>query len=159
MRAVPGLAQWRTPAARQQTFSIRGIVGGTGAATTSVYLDDTNLSKRSNGGVAQNNGVSRAAALRPRARRGAERSARHAVRRIVRGRHGPLHHAPAESHGLLRLRARRKRHDMGSRSELSNEVAAAFGGPLVQDKLGFRVSGIRRETGGWIDTSAPMTAA
>ena len=37
---------------------------------------------------------------------------------------------------------------MGSRSELSNEVAAAFGGPLVQDKLGFRVSGIRRQTGG-----------
>src|SRR5262249_8922079 len=57
VRAVPGLATVQNPGGSQQTFSIRGIVGGTGAATTSVYLDDTNLTKRANGGVAQNNGV------------------------------------------------------------------------------------------------------
>ena len=57
VRAVPGLATVTNPGGAQQTFSIRGIVGGTGAATTSVYLDDTNLTKRANGGVAQNNGV------------------------------------------------------------------------------------------------------
>src|SRR5262249_16475503 len=57
VRAVPGLATVQNPGGSQQTFSIRGIVGGTGAATTSVYLDDTNLTKRSNGGVSQNNGV------------------------------------------------------------------------------------------------------
>ena len=39
------------------TFSIRGIVGGTGAATTGVYLDDTSLTKRANNGVSQNNGA------------------------------------------------------------------------------------------------------
>src|SRR5689334_5893423 len=57
VRAVPGLSTVANPGGAQQTFSIRGIVGGTGAATTSVYLDDTNLTKRANGGVAQNNGV------------------------------------------------------------------------------------------------------
>src|SRR4030095_11657742 len=57
VRAVPGLAAVGNPGGAQQTFSIRGIVGGTGAATTSVSLDDTNISKRSNGGVAQNNGT------------------------------------------------------------------------------------------------------
>jgi outer membrane receptor protein involved in Fe transport len=46
---------------------------------------------------------------------------------------------------------------MGSRSELSNEVAGAFGGPIVQDKLGFRVSAIRRYNGGWIDLVSPYT--
>jgi len=57
VRTVPGLNTAVNPVGGQQTFSIRGIVGGTGAATTSVYLDDTNISKRANGGVAQNNGV------------------------------------------------------------------------------------------------------
>ncbi len=57
VRAVPGLASVPNPGGAQQTFSIRGIVGGNGAATTSVYLDDTNLTKRANSGVAQNNGV------------------------------------------------------------------------------------------------------
>ena len=56
-RIVPSLNTAANPGAAQQTFSIRGIVGSTGAATTSVYLDDVNLTKRANGGVAQNNGV------------------------------------------------------------------------------------------------------
>ena len=56
-RIVPSLNTVANPGGGQQTFSIRGIVGSTGAATTSVYLDDVNLTKRANGGVAQNNGV------------------------------------------------------------------------------------------------------
>src|SRR5689334_25019067 len=35
VRAVPGLATVQNPGGSQQTFSIRGIVGGAGAATTS----------------------------------------------------------------------------------------------------------------------------
>lgn len=35
--------------------------------------------------------------------------------------------------------------------EQSWETGAAFGGPIVQDKLGFRLSAIRREQGGYID--------
>lgn len=56
VRIVPGLNVAAT-SSTLATFSIRGVVGGTGAATTGVYLDDTNLTKRANGGVAQQNGA------------------------------------------------------------------------------------------------------
>src|SRR3954467_10123692 len=40
VRIVPGLNVAAT-SSTLATFSIRGVVGGTGAATTGVYLDDT----------------------------------------------------------------------------------------------------------------------
>jgi iron complex outermembrane receptor protein len=57
VRNIPGLNTVANPGGAQQTFSVRGIVAATGSATTSIYLDETNLTKRNNGGVAQNNGV------------------------------------------------------------------------------------------------------
>jgi iron complex outermembrane recepter protein len=151
VRTVPGLNTAVNPVGGQQTFSIRGIVGGTGAATTSVYLDDTNISKRANGGVAQNNGVV-VPLLYDLARV-----------EVLKGPQGTLYGGSSEGgtvryitptpslteySGSVRVEAA----DMGGRSDLSNEIGAAFGGPLVADKLGFRVSGIRRRTGGWIDS-------
>jgi outer membrane receptor protein involved in Fe transport len=151
VRTVPGLNTAVNPVGGQQTFSIRGIVGGTGAATTSVYLDDTNLSKRGNGGVAQNNGVVVPLLY------DLERV------EVLKGPQGTLYGGSSEGgtvryitptpslieySGSMRVEAA----DMGKRSDLSNEIGAAFGGPLVADKLGFRVSGIRRRTGGWIDS-------
>ena len=156
VRAVPGLATVPNPGGAQQTFSIRGIVGGTGAATTSVYLDDTNISKRANGGVAQNNGVVVPLLY------DLERV------EVLKGPQGTLYGGSSEG-GTVRYitplpsltdysgSARVELSDMGSRSELSNEAAFAFGGPLVNDKLGFRVSGIQRKTGGWIDTYSAYT--
>jgi outer membrane receptor protein involved in Fe transport len=150
VRAVPGLNTVPNPGGAQQTFSIRGIVGGAGAATTSVYLDDTNLTKRANTGVNQNNGVI-APLLFDLARV-----------EVLKGPQGTLFGGSSEG-GTVRFitplpslteysgTARAEGSSMGGRSELSNEVAGAFGGPLVQDKLGFRVSAIRRYTGGWID--------
>jgi outer membrane receptor protein involved in Fe transport len=156
VRAVPGLATVANPGGAQQTFSIRGIVGGTGAATTSVYLDDTNLSKRSNGGVSQNNGV--VAPLLYDLERV----------EVLKGPQGTLFGGSSEG-GTVRYitpipsltdysgSARAEVSDMGDRSELSHELAGAFGGPLVRDTLGFRVSGIRRESGGWIDMVSAYT--
>jgi len=150
VRAVPGLATVTNPGGSQQTFSIRGIVGGTGAATTGVYLDDTNLTKRANGGVAQNNGV--VAPLLYDLERV----------EVLKGPQGTLYGGSSQG-GTVRYitpqpslteftgSARVEGSTMGSRSDVSNEVAGAFGGPLVEDKLGFRVSAIRRYTGGWID--------
>jgi len=46
VRIVPGLNVAATAGTSLATFSVRGVVGGTGAATTGVYLDDTNLTKR-----------------------------------------------------------------------------------------------------------------
>jgi len=48
---VPGINTVANVSGAQQTFSIRGVIGAAGAATTSVYLDDTNLTKRNNSGV------------------------------------------------------------------------------------------------------------
>jgi iron complex outermembrane receptor protein len=156
VRAVPGLNTVQTPGGSQQTFSIRGIVGGTGAATTGTYLDDTNLAKRANGGIAQNNGVVVPLLY------DLERV------EVLKGPQGTLYGGSSQG-GTVRFitpqpsltefsgSTRAEVSTMGSRSELSHEFGAAFGGPLVQDKLGFRVSGIRRETGGWIDLYSGYT--
>ncbi|MEP7243856.1 MAG: TonB-dependent receptor, partial [Gammaproteobacteria bacterium] len=154
VRVVPGLATVVNLGGAQQTFSIRGIVGGAGAATTSVYLDDTNLTKRANTGVNQNNGVV-TPLLYDLARV-----------EVLKGPQGTLFGGSSEG-GTVRFitplpslteysgTARAEGSTMGSRSEISDEFAAAFGGPIIQDKLGFRISGIRRQTGGYIDVVSP----
>jgi iron complex outermembrane recepter protein len=155
-RFVPGLATVANPGGGQQTFSIRGIVGGNGAATTSVYLDDTNITKRSNGGVAQNNGVvvpllydlARVEVLKgPQGTLYGGSSQGGTVRYITP--------APSliETTGSTRIEGS----SMGSDGEMSYEAAGAFGTPLVKDKLGIRVSGIYRESGGWVDTVSAYT--
>lgn len=150
VRAVPGLYSVQAVGGSQQTFSIRGIVGATGAATTGTYLDDSNLAKRSNGGVAQNNGVVIPLLY------DLERV------EVLKGPQGTLYGGSSQG-GTVRYitatpsltemsgKARAEVSSMGSRSEMSHEFAAAFGGPIVEDKVAFRVSGIRRETGGYID--------
>lgn len=155
-RFVPGLNVVGNLGGAQQTFNIRGIVGTTGAATTGVYLDDTNLSKRANGGVAQNNGVVLPLLY------DLERV------EVLKGPQGTLYGGSSEG-GTVRYitptpslteysgSTRAEVSSMGSRSELSHEFAAAFGGPIIEDKVGFRVSGIRRETGGWIDVVSAYT--
>ena len=154
VRAVPGLATTQNPGGSQQTFAIRGIVGGAGAATTSVYLDDTNLTKRANAGVNQNNGV-----IAPLL---------YDLERVevLKGPQGTLYGGSSQG-GTVRYitpqpslteftgSARAEGSTMGSRGTLSDEAAGAFGGPIVQDELGFRVSAIRRYTGGWIDVMSP----
>ncbi|MEO6042048.1 MAG: Plug domain-containing protein, partial [Croceibacterium sp.] len=57
VRVVPGISTVSNGNGSQQQFSIRGVIGAAGAATTSVYLDDTSMTKRANSGVSQNNGV------------------------------------------------------------------------------------------------------
>lgn len=157
-RIVPGLNVVANAGGAQQTFSIRGIVGGTGAATTSVYLDDTNLTKRANGGVAQNNGVVLPLLY------DLERL------EVLKGPQGTLFGGSSQG-GTVRYitptpsltetsgSARAEISTIGNRGELSNELAGAFGGPLVDGKLGLRVSGIRRETGGFIDVYSGYTGA
>lgn len=156
IRTVPGLYSVQANGGSQQTFSIRGIVGATGAATTGTYLDDTNMAKRSNGGVSQNNGVVVPLLY------DLERV------EVLKGPQGTLYGGSSQG-GTVRYittapsltemsgKARAEVSSMGSRSELSHEFAAALGGPIVADKLAFRVSGIRRETGGYIDTYSGYT--
>ena len=150
VRSIPGLNTSANPGGAQQTFSVRGIVAATGAATTSVYLDETNLTKRNNGGVSQNNGVvipllydlDRVEVLKgPQGTLFGGSSQGGTVRFIT----------PRPDLNDFSARLRAEASTMGERGEESYELAGAVGGPIVENALGFRVSGIYRETGGWID--------
>jgi outer membrane receptor protein involved in Fe transport len=137
------------------TFSIRGIVGGTGAATTGVYLDDTSLTKRANNGVSQNNGAPVPVLF------DLERV------EVLKGPQGTLYGGSSQG-GTVRfitpapslttysgaIRAETARPKGG---EQGYEIGGAFGGPIVQDKLGFRVSALKRKTAGYIDAYSPYT--
>jgi outer membrane receptor protein involved in Fe transport len=142
---TPGLA----------TFSIRGIVGGTGAATTGVYLDDTSLTKRANNGVSQNNGAPVPVLF------DLERV------EVLKGPQGTLYGGSSQG-GTVRFitpqpslttysGAVRAETSSPKGGEMGYEVGAAFGGPIVQDRLGFRVSALKRKTAGYIDAYSPYT--
>jgi iron complex outermembrane recepter protein len=132
------------------TFAIRGIVATTGAATTGVYLDDTALTKRNNPGVSQNNGAPLPLLFD--------------LQRVevLKGPQGTLYGGSSQG-GTIRfitptpslttysglMRAETYYLQNGAPS---TELGAAFGGPIIENSLGMRVSGIARNTGGWIDT-------
>jgi iron complex outermembrane receptor protein len=156
VRLVPGLSLAggnSTPGIG--TFAIRGIVGGTGAATTGVYLDDVSLTKRANNGVQQNNGAPLPALFD--------------LQRVevLKGPQGTLYGGSSEG-GTVRfitptpslttysgnVRVEGKTVDMGG---AGYEFGVALGGPIVQDKLGFRISGLTRLTPGWINAVSPYT--
>jgi iron complex outermembrane recepter protein len=156
VRSIPGLNTSANPGGVQQTFSVRGIVAATGAATTSVYLDETNLTKRNNGGVSQNNGViipllydlDRVEVLKgPQGTLFGGSSQGGTVRFIT----------PRPDLDEFSAKFRAEASTMGERSEESYELAGAVGGPIIKDVLGFRVSGIYRESGGWIDVRSGYT--
>jgi iron complex outermembrane receptor protein len=153
-RVVPGLNVTGPAAAANgstnTTFSIRGVVATVGAATTGVYLDDVSLSKRANTGVSQQNGaplpvlfdLDRVEVLKgPQGTLYGGSSEGGAIRFIT----------PAPSlttmSGLARVEVNQV--DQGG---VGYEFGAATGGPIVQDKLGFRISGVYRRTAGWIDS-------
>jgi iron complex outermembrane recepter protein len=155
-RIVPSLNSVANPGGGQQTLSIRGIVGATGAATTSVYLDDVNLTKRANGGVAQNNGVV-TPILYDLARV-----------EVLKGPQGTLYGGsseggtvrfitPAPSLKELSGTARAEYSTLGSRGSPGYEAGGAIGGPILQDRLGLRLSAIKQESGGWIDDYSAYT--
>ena len=156
VRLVPGLsiaAGNSTPGIG--TFAIRGILGGTGAPTTGVYLDDVSLNKRANNGVQQNNGAPLPALF------DLDRV------EVLKGPQGTLYGGSSEG-GTVRFitptpslttfsgmaRAEGKTVDMGG---TGYEVGVAVGGPIVPDKLGFRISALNRLTPGWINAVSPYT--
>jgi outer membrane receptor protein involved in Fe transport len=152
-RVVPGLNITGAAAAQNgstnTTFSIRGVVATVGAATTGVYLDDVSMSKRANTGVSQQNGAPLPVLF------DLDRV------EVLKGPQGTLYGGSSEGGAIRFITPSPSLTKMSgmARVEVNNvemggvgyEFGAATGGPIVQDKVGFRISGMYRRTAGWID--------
>jgi len=135
-------------------ISIRGVFSNVGAATTGIYINDTPIQMR-NAGYWNANAFPQVFDL--------DRV------EVLRGPQGTLFGASAEG-GAIRFITPDPSLEKDSgylRSDLSGtidgapsyELGAAVGGPIIADKLGFRLSVWGREDGGWIDRVSPDTGA
>lgn len=148
-RSVPALNFRRTGSDGTTNIAIRGIYATAGAATTGVYLDDTPLQKRFSAGAVPGNGNPYPELF------DLERV------EVLRGPQGTLYGGSSEG-GTVRFitpSPSLTRYSAYARAEVNSvrfgkvggDVGVAVGGPIVQDKLGFRASVSMREVGGWID--------
>jgi iron complex outermembrane receptor protein len=145
VRVTPGLQLTSVGPFGGTSVSIRGIFSEVGAQTTGVYINDVP--------VAQRNGLGALAVY----------SNLFDVERVevLRGPQGTLYGAGSEG-GTIRFLLRQPSVTQAStygRAELANtrkgdetyEMGVATGGPILQDRLGFRASVWGRREGGWID--------
>jgi outer membrane receptor protein involved in Fe transport len=154
-RTVPGLTlPSNATNTGVATFGIRGIVANVGAATTGIYLDDTSLTKRSNTGIFQQNGAPLPVLF------DLERV------EVLKGPQGTLYGGSSQG-GTIRFITPEPSLTTTSGSmriegskikggEEGYDIGAAVGGPIVQDKLAFRISGLRRKTPGYVDAYNPL---
>jgi outer membrane receptor protein involved in Fe transport len=155
-RLTPGVAFSRNGTGSSANYNdessdinIRGIDSAAGASTTGIYVDDTPIQSRHIGFGA----VNAFPALFDLDRV-----------EVLRGPQGTLFGAGAEG-GVVRFITPSPGLDKDSgyvRSELattrkgdaSYELGAAFGGPIIDNVLGFRVSASFRRDGGYVDRVA-----
>ena len=154
-RLTPDLQFTHTSGAagnNSSNIAIRGVFSDVGAATTGVYIDDTPIQMR-NVGYWNANAFPQVFDL--------ERV------EVLRGPQGTLFGAGAEG-GAVRFITPEpglEKYSGYVRSEIaetlsgdpSYETGAAIGGPIVDDKLGFRLSAWGRNDGGYIDRVSPDT--
>ncbi len=135
-------------------ISIRGIYSDVGAATTGIYIDDTPIQTR-NVGYFSSNPYPKIFDL--------DRV------EVLRGPQGTLFGAGAEGGAIRFLTPQpsltnytgyfRSEVSASPAGDPSYEAGLAVGGPIVDDVLGFRVSGWSRNDGGYIDRVSPDTGA
>jgi iron complex outermembrane recepter protein len=128
-------------------LSIRGIYSGGGAATTAIYLDDVPVQVRV--GIVGLIGATLPVVF------DLDRV------EVLRGPQGTLFGSSAEGGAIrfitpepsLTKYSGYSRADVGfaDYGDRSYEAGAAFGGPIVSDHLGFRVSAWHRRDGGFVD--------
>ncbi len=147
---VPGLRLSGREASGNATVAIRGIRQQSAtAATTGFYLDETPLQKRSAGGFASQNGTPVPPLF------DLERI------EVLRGPQGTLFGSGSEGGTIRYIQTAPSLTDYSSygRAQMLSteggdsgyEAGFAIGGPIVKDRLGFRASLFRRDTGGYID--------
>lgn len=147
---VPGLRIVSSEGSGVANVAIRGVrqLNAT-AATTGFYLDETSLQKRSAAGFASQNGTPIPPLF------DLERV------EVLRGPQGTLFGGGSEGGTVRYIQPSPSltKYSEYARAEYSSlkdgdssyEVGAAIGGPIVEDKLGFRISAFKRESGGFID--------
>ena len=134
--------------------SIRGVISKAGSGTTGVYIDDTPIQARALG-LNANNTLPAVFDL--------DRV------EVLRGPQGTLFGAGSEGGTVRYITRQPSLTDFSGVTHAetaftedgapSYELGAAMGGPIVQDKLGFRVSAWGRRDGGWIDRVDYVTGA
>lgn len=146
-KLTPGLDFSRNGFGTQSDVSIRGISSPlAGSATTGIYIDDTPIQVRQLGYSATNTYPQVFDLDRIE---------------VLRGPQGTLFGAGSEG-GAIRFitpQPSLSQFDVYGRAEVSTtqsgspsyEAGAAVGGPLIEDRLGFRVSLWNRHDGGYID--------
>lgn len=127
-------------------ISIRGVNSDAGSATTGIYIDDTPIQLRSLGFGSDNTLPALFDLERVE---------------VLRGPQGTLFGAGSEGGAVRYITPQPSFSNYGvyAKSEVSftqygapsYESGAAVGGPIVEDKLGFRVSAWYRHEGGYID--------
>ena len=147
---VPSVVFRRSGNEGNPSITIRGLGSALGAPTTAVYLDDTPIQKRDFGGLNTGNGTPYPQLF------DLERV------EFLRGPQGTLFGGSAEG-GAVRFitptpslsrysgMAKGEWSTMPGEGSPSYEAGFAIGGPIVQDKLGFRASLWQRHAGGYID--------
>lgn len=137
-------------------ISIRGISSQSGAATTGIYLDDTPIQSRALGaGQTFSNAYPTIFDL--------DRV------EVLRGPQGTLFGAGSQG-GTVRFitpQPSLTQYTAYARGEVSAtengapsyEIGGAVGGPIIDDKIGFRVSAFQNRVGGYIDRVDPITGA
>ncbi len=147
---VPSLRLNGREASGNVTIAIRSVRQQSGtAATTGFYLDETPLQKRAAGGFGSQNGTPVPPLF------DLERV------EVLRGPQGTLFGGGSEGGTIRYITPAPSLTDYSSygRAQVlsteggdpSYEAGLAVGGPIVDDKLGFRASYFFRETGGYID--------
>ncbi len=132
-----------------QQFAIRGVQAGLGSATVGVYLDDVPLQKRNVVGPNVSNGTPAPPLF------DLERV------EVLRGPQGTLYGGSSQG-GTVRFilpSPSLTTYSGSARAEVSSikfggisrELSGAIGGPIIQDKLGFRLSAAKRHTAGYVD--------
>jgi outer membrane receptor protein involved in Fe transport len=127
-------------------ISVRGISSDAGAGTTGIYIDDTPIQIR-NLGFDSDDSLPAIFDL--------DRV------EVLRGPQGTLFGAGSEG-GTVRYITPQpglEKFSTYDRAEISTtqhggasyEIGSAIGGPIVEDKLGFRISAYHRRDSGWID--------
>lgn len=147
---VPGLRLSGREASGNVTVAIRGVRQQSAtAATTGFYLDETPLAKRAAGGFGSQNGTPVPPLF------DLERV------EVLRGPQGTLFGGGSEGGTIRYLQPAPGLTDYTAygRAQLltteggdpTSEAGFAFGGPIIEDKLGFRASIFGRKSGGYID--------